>query len=144
MRARKLSRWLWLAIILDVPIMAFRLWNLMTLGNHPDGSLAGMILRGRIQLLATSWDPWLQDRVIMVAFFCAGFVCVVMAIVGDSRFLLFWNLCYIAILMSALPTSVTPPIIFVLIVGLVVATISTYVGRRQMAQMKFSAEGNSN
>ena len=31
MRARKLSRWLWLAIILDVPIMAFRLWNLMTL-----------------------------------------------------------------------------------------------------------------
>lgn len=142
MRAIKLSRWLWLAIICDVPIIVFRLWDLMTLGDHPRGSLGGMILSGQIQRLAALWGPWLQDVVISVGFFCLGLVGIVMAITGDSRPLLSWNLCYIAILIGALFKS-PAPVVPVLIAGLLVATIGTYIGHRQMAQMKFSTEANS-
>ena len=133
MRARRVSRWLWLAIIFDVPIIASGVWVLMTLGDHPDGSLGGMIMRGDLQRMAASWGPWMQGVVVEVAFLCTGFVGIVWALAGDSRPLLFWNLCHIATLIPGLLKS-PAPVVPVLIAGLVVATISTYIGHRQMVQ----------
>jgi hypothetical protein len=75
----------------------------------------------------TDWirDP---DLLLYVIFYGLGFVAVRMAVTGDRRPLLFWNVCYLSILV---PPSKNP-VVHILILGAVIATIAVYIGDRRM------------
>jgi hypothetical protein len=88
MQIPRLSKWLWLAIIVDVGILvrsisfvAVRTWALLPYRS------------------ATEWasEP---DMLLDLLASCAGFVGVFMMMKGDRKPLLFWNLCYLAILVT--------------------------------------------
>src|SRR4030095_13627661 len=89
MHTGKLSRWLGLGLILDISIMVWRFWWVT------DHLIALLPYR-----TVTDWtrDP---DFWIWVIFYGAGFVGILMAVTGDRRPLLFWNVCYLVLLVPA-------------------------------------------
>ena len=99
----------------------------------------------------TDWtsDP---DGCIWLIFYGLGFVGIQMAVTGDRRPLLFWNVVYLALLVpferwSAMsletllryPSNLVRP---VWIFGAVIATIATYIGHRQMRRELRTCEAN--
>src|SRR5262245_15982271 len=86
MHTGKLSRWLWLGLILNLSIMVWRFWAIS------DALIALLPYR-----TVTDWtrDP---DSWIWLIFYGSGFVGVRMAVTGDRRPLLFWNVVYLVLL----------------------------------------------
>src|SRR5262245_58035530 len=86
MQSGKLSRWLWLGLILNISIMAWRFWAIS------DSLIALLPYR-----TVTDWtsDP---DPCVWLIFYGLGFVGIQMAATGDRRPLLFWNVVYLALL----------------------------------------------
>jgi len=137
MRTGKFSPWLWLALILDIPIMASLFW-------HAVNQIS-------ILLPYRSVADWASDPILLltVAFDCLGFISIVMAFRGDRRALLFWNLCHITLgfafnfslsmsmaeVFSRFTSSIERP---TLIDASVIAAIAAYMANRQM--MKGGAE----
>jgi hypothetical protein len=127
MHTGKLSRWLWLGLILDISIMVWRFWV------FTDQVIALLPYR-----TVTDWtrDP---DLFIYVLFYGLGFVGIRMAATGDRRPLLFWNVCYLVILVPANRMSIKFLLQFfpnlvghILIFGAAIATIAIYIGDRRM------------
>jgi hypothetical protein len=138
MHTGKLSRWLGLGLILDISIMVWRFWWVT------DHLIALLPYR-----TVTDWtrDP---DLWIWVIFYGAGFVGILMAVTGDRRPLLFWNVCYLVLLVPAwirfpmsmdillrYPSNLEYPI---RIFAVVIATIAIYIGHRQMRMEHRSCE----
>ena len=128
MHTGKLSRWLWLGLILNISIMVWRFWAIS------DSLIALLPYR-----TVTDWtsDP---DGCIWLIFYGLGFVGVRMAVTGDRRPLLFWNVCYLVILVPADRLSINLLLqVFqgnlvghILIFGAAIATIAIYIGDRRM------------
>ena len=116
MHTGKLSRWLWLGLILDISIMVWRFWAIS------DSLIALLPYR-----TVTDWtsDP---DPYVWLIFYGLGFVGIQKAVTGDRRPLLFWNVCYLSILV---PPSKNP-VVHILIFGAAIATIAIYIGDRRM------------
>ena len=89
MQTGKLSRWLWLGLILNISIMVWRFWV------SADQVIALLPYR-----TVTDWtrDP---DLCIWVIFYGSGFVGIQMAVTGDRRPLLFWNVVYVVLLVRS-------------------------------------------
>jgi hypothetical protein len=130
MHTGKLSRWLGLGLILDISIMVWRFWY------FTDQLIALLPYR-----TITDWtrDPNLFG---WVMFYGAGFVGIWIAVTGDRRPLLFWNVCYLVLLVQGqvqspmsieillqYPSNLVGPI---LIFGGVIATIAIYIGHGRM------------
>ena len=114
MRTGKFSPWLWLALILSIPIMAWPLWQ----AAHQISIL----------LPYRSVTDWASDPiwVLSAAFDCLGFIGIVMALWGDRRALLFWNLCHLALLFAF---RIERPI---LMGASVLATIAAFMANRRI------------
>jgi hypothetical protein len=67
-------------------------------------------------------------------FYGLGFVGIQMAVTGDRRPLLFWDVVYLAVLVPL----VRPVWLF----GAVTATIATYIGDRRMRRERRTCEAN--
>lgn len=146
MHAGKLSRWLWLGLILNISIMVWRCWTIS------DSVVALLPYR-----TATDWtsDPVLVDGCIWLIFYGLGFVGIQKAVTGDRHPLLFWNVVYLILLVPfgrwspmsletllRYPSNLVKPI---WIFGAVVATIATYIGHRRMRmESRTSEEAVSN
>ena len=130
MHTGKLSRWLWLGLILNISIMVWRFWTIS------DSAIALLPYR-----TVTDWtrDP---EGCIWLIFYSLGFVGVWMAVTGHRLPLLFWNVVYLALLVPfwrwspmslenllRYPSNLVRP---VWILGMVVATIALYIGDRRM------------
>ena len=134
----RLSRWLWLGLVLNISIMVWRFW---------------VITNSLIALLpyrtVTDWtrDP---EGCIWLIFYSLGFVGVWMAVTGHRRPLLFWNVVYLALLVPfgrwspmsletllRYPSNLVRPI---WIFGAVIATIATYIGHRRMRMESRTSE----
>jgi hypothetical protein len=125
------SRWLWLALILDIPIMAWLFWY--------EANQILMLLPHR------SMTDWASDPSLLLGavFDSLGFIAIVMALQGDRRALLFWNLCHLTLglafnfslsmnmadVLSRFTTSIERSI---LISASVIAAIAAYMANRQM------------
>ena len=138
MQSRKLSRWLWLGLTLNISIMVWRFWAIS------DSLIALLPYR-----TVTDWtsDP---DGCIWLIFYGLGFVGIQMAVTGDRRPLLFWNVVYLALLVPfgrwspmsletllRYPSNLVRPI---WIFGAVIATIATYIGHRRMRMENRTSE----
>ena len=126
MQTETYSRWLWLALILDIPIMTRDLWY-----------------EGKEALIRLPyWSPteWVTEPgpLLGAAFHGLGFIGIVMAIKGDRRPLLFWSMCHLAIVITLnfslsmdladiLDRFSSGPKRSILIVGSVIATIAVYI-----------------
>ena len=138
MQSGRLSRWLWLGLILNISIMVWRFWAIS------DSLIALLPYR-----TVTDWtrDP---DLCLYVIFYGLGFVGVRMAVTGDRRPLLFWNVCYLVILVPADRMSIKLLLQFfqgnlvghILIFGAAIATIATYIGHRRMRREQRTCEAN--
>jgi hypothetical protein len=86
MQSGKLSRWLWLGLILNISIMVWRFWAITN-------SLIALLPYRTM----TDWasDP---DPCVWLIFYGAGFVGIQMAVTGDRRPLLVWNVVYLILL----------------------------------------------
>ena len=130
MHTGKLSRWLGLGLILNISIMVWRFWVIS------DSLIALLPYR-----TVTDWtsDP---DPCIWLIFYGLGFVGIEMAVAGDGRPLLFWNVVYLVLLVPfgrwspmsldtllRYPSNLVRPI---WIFGAVIATIAIYIGDRRM------------
>ena len=136
MHTGQLSRWLGLGLILNISIMVWRFWV-----------SAEQVIALLPYRTVTDWtrDP---DPCIYVIFYGLGFVGVRMAVTGDRRPLLFWNVVYLVLLVPnwehlkfgrwspmSLETLLRYPSNLVRpmwIFGAVIATIATYIGHRRM------------
>ena len=140
MHTGKLSPWLWLGLILNTSIMVWRFWAIS------DSLIALLPYR-----TVTDWtsDP---DGCIWLIFYALGFVGIRMAVTGDRRPLLFWNVVYLALLVPfgrwspmsletllRYPSNLVRPI---WIFGAVIATIATYIGHRRMRRQLRTCEAN--
>jgi hypothetical protein len=116
----KLSRWLWLGLILNVSIMVWRFWSIILIARLPYRPV-------------TDWisDP---DTFMYLIFYGLGFVGIQMAVTGDRRPLLFWDVVYLVVLVPL----VRPVWLF----GAVTATIATYIGHRRMRREHRTREAN--
>ena len=124
----RLSRWLWLGLVLNISIMVWRFW---------------VITNSLIALLPyRTVTDWTSDPPIWLIFYGLGFVGVRMAVTGDRRPLLFWNVVYLVLLVPfgrwspmsldtllRYPSNLVRPI---WIFGAVIATIAIYIGDRRM------------
>ena len=128
MQSGKLSRWLGLGLVLNISIMVWRFWSIIMIARLPYRPV-------------TDWisDP---DSCMYLIFYGLGFIGIQMAVTGDRRPLLFWNVVYLALLVPferwfpmsletllRYPSNLVRP---VWIFGAVVATIATYIGHRRM------------
>jgi hypothetical protein len=127
----KKSRWLWLALILDIPMMAWLCWY--------EANQILMLLPYR------SMTDWASDPNLLLGavFGSLGFIAIVMALQGDRRALLFWNLCHLALglafnfslsmnmagVRSRFATSIEHSI---LVTASVIAAIAAYMANRQI------------
>ena len=113
MQSGKLSRWLGLGLILNISIMVWRFW-----------AISNSLIAFPYQTV-TDWisDP---EPCIWLIFYGLGFVGVRMAVTGDRRPLLFWDVVYLVLLV---PLPHVRPVWFF---GAVIATIATYIGHRRM------------
>jgi hypothetical protein len=124
MHTGKLSRWLWLGLILNISIMVWRFWV------STDLVIALLPYR-----TVTDWisDP---DPCMYLIFYGSGFVGIQMAVTGDRRPLLFWDVVYLVLLV---PLPLVRPVWFF---GAVIATIATYIGHRRMRRELRTCEAN--
>ena len=106
----KLSRWLWLGLVLNISIMVWRFWSITMIARLPYRPV-------------TDWisDP---DSCMYLIFYGLGFIGIQMAVTGDRRPLLFWDVVYLVVLV--------PLVMPVWLFGAVAAAISTYIGHRRM------------
>ena len=131
MTTGKVSPWLWLALILDIPIMARPFWQ-----------AAKQI---SILLPYRSVTDWVSDPiwVLSAVFECLGFIGVIMAFLGDRRALLFWNLCHLILgltvsfslsmnMAEVLIRFTTSPEPLILIAASVLATVAAFLANRQI------------
>lgn|SRR5678815_777630 len=118
----KLSRWLWLGLVLNISIMVWRFWSIIMIARLPYRPV-------------TDWisDP---DSCIYLIFYGLGFVGIKMAVTGDRRPLLFWDVVYLVVLV---PLPLVRPVWFF---GAVIATIATYIGHRRMRRELRTCEAN--
>ena len=112
MHTGKLSRWLWLGLILNVSIMVWRFWVCA------DQVIALLPYR--------TVTDWISDPSMYLIFYGSGFVGIQMAVTGDRRPLLFWDVVYLVLLV---PLPLVRPVWFF---GAVIATIATCIGDRRM------------
>src|SRR5262249_27550021 len=123
------SRWPWFGLILDISVMGWRFWVFAV------GGIARIPYR-----TVPDWtrdpDPW-----IYLIFYGLGFVGIRMAVTGDRRPLLFWNVCYVVILdPAAVLSRMSNEVLLrypdnrnhILMFGAAIATIAIYVGDRRM------------
>jgi len=124
MHTGKLSRWLWLGLIFNISIMVWRFWAIS------DSLIALLPYR-----TVTDWisDP---DPCIYLIFYGSGFLGIQMAVTGDRRPLLFWDVVYLVLLV---PLPLVRPVWFF---GAVIATIATYIGHRRMRRQLRTCEAN--
>lgn len=124
MQSGKLSRWLWLGLILNISIMVWRFWVIGV-------SLIALLPYRTV----TDWisDP---DPCMYLIFYGSGFVGIQMAVTGDRRPLLFWDVVYLVLLV---PLPLVRPVWFF---GAVIATIATYIGHRRMRTELRTCEAN--
>jgi hypothetical protein len=117
------SRWLLLAVILDLPIIARLLWI-------------------QASSLTNSWHlgPWTRfDVALSVLFILTGFRVVALALKATPAPLLFWNLFSIALL-SGFPWRPDPnrwnrpPIVYFEVSGMVIAIIAIGIWQIQSRQ----------
>jgi hypothetical protein len=130
MHTGKLSRWLWLGLILNSSIMVWRSWAIT------DSLIALLPYR-----TLTDWTSDL-DGCIWLIFYCIGFVGIQKAVTGDRRPLLFWNVVYLLLLVPfgrwspmSLETLLRDPgklVKPIWVFGVIIATIAIYVGDRRM------------
>ena len=128
MQSRKLSRWLWLGLTLNISIMVWRFWAIS------DYLIALLPYR--------TVTDWTSDPPFWLIFYGLGFVGVRMAVTGDRRPLLFWNVVYLVLLvpfgrwspmsLETLLRYPSNPVKPIWIFGAVIATIATYIGHRRM------------
>src|SRR5262245_24358663 len=127
----KHSPWLWLAIILDATIVVRRL-------SYEIASILSVLPYRSV----TEWKT-ATDLLIGVVFHSACCFAIVMALNRDRGPLIFWNLCYLAVLVAVVvrfPLDITSLLIrfgtsverSFIMVGLVVATIATCMAGRHM------------
>jgi hypothetical protein len=89
MQVGTLSRWLWLSLIVDTVLVVSRFRYI--------ASRAVPLLQYRT---AINWAREL-DLILLAVLFVAGFVGMVMAFRGKCLPLLYWNLCYLAVVVTA-------------------------------------------
>jgi hypothetical protein len=116
----KLSRWMWLGLILNVSIMVWRFWSVILIARVPYRPISDWMS-----------DP---DTFMYLFFYGSGFVAIQMAVTGDHRPLLFWDVVYLVVLVPLL----RPVWLF----GVVTATIATYIGHRRMRTEHRTREAN--
>jgi len=124
MQSGKLSRWLGLGLILNISIMVWRFW-----------AISNSLIAFPYQTV-TDWisDP---EPCIWLIFYGLGFVGVRMAVTGDRRPLLFWNVVYLVLLVPYghwSPMNLETLLRYpnnVLIFGAALATIAIYIGDRR-------------
>jgi len=119
-----------MGLILDISIMVWRFWVI------GDSLIALLPYR-----TVSGWtsDP---DGSIWLIFYGLGFVGVRMAVTGDRRPLLFWNVIYLVLLvpfgrwspmsLETLLRYPNNPVKPIWILGVVIATIAIYIGDRRM------------
>jgi len=122
MQSGKLSRWLWLGLILNISIMVWRFWVCM-------GLLIALLPYRTV-------TDWISDPPMYLIFYGSGFVGIQMAVTGDRRPLLFWDVVYLVLLV---PLPLVRPVWFF---GAVIATIATYIGHRRMRRELRTCEAN--
>src|SRR5688572_30795939 len=122
MHTGKLSRWLWLGLILNISIMVWRFWV------SADQVIALLPYR--------TVTDWISDPPMYLIFYGSGFIGIQMAITGDRRPLLFWDVVYLVLLV---PLPFARPVWFF---GAVIATIATYIGHRRMRRELRTCEAN--
>ena len=81
-------------------------------------------------------NDWISDPCLYLIFYGSGFVGIQMAVTGDRRPLLFWDVVYLVLLV---PLPFVRPVWFF---GAVIATIATYIGHRQMRRELRTCEAN--
>jgi hypothetical protein len=131
MRTSKFSPWLWVALILDIPITALLFWQ--------SAKQASRLLPYR------SVTDWTSDPILLLAtaFACLGFIGVVMALLGDRRALLCWNVCHLALgfafnlsfsmtISDVLRRFSGSPMLQIVMSASVIATIAAYMANRQI------------
>jgi hypothetical protein len=79
---------------------------------------------------------WISDPPILLIFYGSGFIGIQMAVTGDRRPLLFWDVVYLVLLV---PLPFARPVWFF---GAVIATIATYIGHRRMRRELRTCEAN--
>jgi hypothetical protein len=89
MRKGALSRWLLLSLIADTFLVSSRFWY-----------TASQMVRLAPYRTAADWarEP---DLLLLAVIFTGGFAAIVIALDGDRRPLFFWNVCYLAIIVTA-------------------------------------------
>jgi hypothetical protein len=89
MRKGALSRWLLLSLIADTFLVSSRFWY-----------TASQVVRLASYRSAADWakEP---DLLLLAVIFTGGFAAIVIALDGDRRPLFFWNVCYLAIIVTA-------------------------------------------
>ena len=122
MQSGNLSRWLWLGLILNISIMVWRFWV------SADQVIALLPYR--------TVTDWISDPPMYLIFYGSGFVGIQMAVTGDRRPLLFWDVVYLVLLV---PLPFARPVWFF---GAVIATIATYIGHRRMRRELRTCEAN--
>jgi hypothetical protein len=109
MHTGKLSRWLWLGLVLNISIMVWRFW---------------VIAYQAIALLPyRTVTDWISEPPVLLIFYGAGFFGIQMAVTGDRCPLLFWDVVYLALIVPLRP---------VWLFGAAAATIATYIGHLGM------------
>jgi hypothetical protein len=113
----KLSGWLWLGLVLNISIMVWRFWSILLIARLPYRPVT----------------DWISDPPILLIFYGLGFVGIQMAVTGDRRPLLFWDVVYLALIVPLRP---------VWFFGAVIATIATYIGHRRMRREHRTCEAS--
>ena len=120
----KLSRWLWLGLVLNISIIVWRFWSIILIARLPYRPVT----------------DWISDpgSYMYLIFYGLGFVGIQMAVTGDRRPLLFWDVVYLALIV---PLPHVRPVWFF---GAVIATIATSIGHRRMRQLRTCEANRSN
>jgi fucose 4-O-acetylase-like acetyltransferase len=89
MQLGTLSRWLWLSLIVDTLLVVSRFWY-----------IASRTVRLLPYRTAIDWarEP---DLILFAVLFLAGLFGIVMAFSGECRPLVYWNVCYLAVVVTA-------------------------------------------
>ena len=131
MKAGKFSLRMCLALILDIPIMAFFFWG--------TAHQVSMLLPFRT---VADWaaDP---DLLLAALFASLGFIAIVMALQGDRWALLFWNVGHLVLgfafnlsfsmtMSDVLRRFSVSPMLPIVMSASVIATIAAYMANRQV------------